>query len=61
MKFNLKNILDIFNRNKHSNNERNEIITYLKKHSPLIYNLTATQDMGYEFSAISEKGIEKAS
>ena len=36
---------------------KQKLITKLKSHAPLIYNSTATMDMGCEFSAITEKGV----
>ena len=37
--------------------KKQELIKKLKSHAPIIYDVTMTQDMGYEFSAISKKGI----
>lgn len=36
---------------------RKSIIETLKSNAPIIYDITMTIDMGYEFSAITENGV----
>ena len=36
---------------------RESIIETLKSNAPIIYGITMTMDMGYEFSAIAEEGL----
>lgn len=36
---------------------RESIIETLKSKAPMIYGITMTMDMGYEFSAIAEEGV----
>lgn len=36
---------------------RESIIETLKSNAPIIYGITMTMDMGYEFSAIAEEGV----
>ena len=38
-------------------NNRKEIVEALKSNAPMIFGITMTMDMGYEFSAIVEGGV----